>query len=1109
MEDVFHLDGILAIREIEIWTHLQSLGFQLQTVFYGAFMRLFAFMLPTASLFRLWDLLFYESTISDHKPRRHILLDFSYAAIRACKPTLIQCESAAEAHDCIVGYIESLFDPSAVVMMTMEAGHALWVETSRAYRSSPELENYDRYLNQFRSQNEALRDFLWTSAGGARPGQVPDQEPNTKLQDQRMTTRYMASFVVPALLNNLKGEQDTCDTYGGMFRQTPKAVLDDAPDEGTNFVHLIFSSISAPVARATRAMLHLHSDHHRSAALRIAPPPGTPGEPTACTRQDFGAAMMRAQLATNLNLMRIADAFESQDRRISLNEVLAAFICCSKGTVGEKAHALFQLYTSSLPPPKMHHVHPVTRHTAALVERVEDGDRQACVLHPPTQEQVARETALHFKIYTHSQGADVLLGETFVRTLKPYFWNGMPSSKRSEKFAIWGTKLRFPPGVQQAGPSTYRSRPYIGDINMSIIFMPASDGTPQVGQLGIRVFSILFDRNRMEAVHRKNPSVVVCTYDDSMHEKQIQRWDPRTNMRSIADMMTMAMTHSEAYAYGGDMGWDATMGRHNHGTGEHGWDENTGLWRWRESWGNQYSIENFHFRKDFCDVRQSTISLLACRTITQGILNRSLCMLTNRQAVLLSDHVFNRAGAVAAILDAVLVKGELGSLKHESIKQLRADTSFQRWKDVRHHILLNGERDVVANLGNLNLFRRRPRTGEDAAEPDASGESPAGLGALRIQDPWPGSEKVLWIRYARSGDGERGNRRIRVGGDGSLLDSPDVPLDMDLESQAAGQQMSITKDEFISCILASPLLSESLRQLSTSDVRYDSTLFKKPIKLVIAIGEPTRSDKGSHDCGELRIFFGDEDKENARAEGARHNVRVFIEDTIHQLVAKLKTACQQEADCCQEAEARRMRLQSVADCKLSGLAILVFVPDMEVRRLALQKRTATPEYARLYRLAEQNLSNWHPLAPLRTLNRYTALYGSDLRLVAYDIDISTRARPTEGGDGSKVRSDIIRQVQQFQDEQKSRGQSLTDTNTPQECYGYAAYKHSQDGGSSEWRPAVISSEPGLAYRAQYAYAVPASESGGDTRVEDLSVRVGELDVIFAPRSPALAASKSG
>merc|ERR1719352_1960303 len=99
-------------------------------------------------------------------------------------------------------------------------------------------------------------------------------------------------------------------------------------------------------------------------------------------------------------------------------------------------------------------------------------------------------------------------------------------------------------------------------------------------------------------------------------------------------------------------------------------------------------------------------------------------------------------------------------------------------------------------------------------------------------------DKILWIRYCRAGDGERKQVQIPVGMGGHFTP---VCCRMDMETTGSdqGSQMTISKEEFVSCILANPLLSESLRQLSSRDCSTETLPQWSAIKLTVTISDPT------------------------------------------------------------------------------------------------------------------------------------------------------------------------------------------------------------------------------------------------------------------------------
>merc|ERR1719183_3295594 len=97
MHDVALLECCLSYHEHELWSYMTRIGLQLPTIFYGAFMRLYATYMPTASVFRFWDILFAQSTDFTTEPHaRSYLIDFAFGLMRAKRQELMQCMSALE-----------------------------------------------------------------------------------------------------------------------------------------------------------------------------------------------------------------------------------------------------------------------------------------------------------------------------------------------------------------------------------------------------------------------------------------------------------------------------------------------------------------------------------------------------------------------------------------------------------------------------------------------------------------------------------------------------------------------------------------------------------------------------------------------------------------------------------------------------------------------------------------------------------------------------------------------------------------------------------------------------------------------------------------------------
>jgi len=376
--------------------------------------------------------------------------------------------------------------------------------------------------------------------------------------------------------------------------------------------------------------------------------------------------------------------------------------------------------------------------------------------------------------------------------------------------------------------------------------------------------------------HLKNPHVSVVTYSTSGRPTPIRRWHAPSGQQRPSIIQSLlggdvAPSRSKQSPVGTEtIEFPKTMWRDRLGSGDHGWDETAEVWRWGYQNGEQYSEEGLTIQREFGGrsvvARPNAISLKACRLITQTVLSRCLHCVTNRQAALIADQTFNRAGAVPGILEAVLVQGAGEVADYPTLAELRraCAASGKEYVDVKHQLILAHEVQVAANRGNINLFRSL-----DAeqlltkASYKSSGlpavpleEEHATLSSMKIRDPFPGYKKVLWIRFVRAGDGQRFNARVEVDERGQLYPQ-EVKLDMEeTEGAAWAAQMTVTKEEFVSCVLSSPLLSESLRQLSTADNSTKGVPVARPIRLDVAIASPTEEDEDDDFMDALNVRQG-------------------------------------------------------------------------------------------------------------------------------------------------------------------------------------------------------------------------------------------------------------
>eukprot|EP00971_Amphidinium_carterae_P320135 6363702-Amphidinium_carterae.1 len=188
-------------------------------------------------------------------------------------------------------------------------------------------------------------------------------------------------------------------------------------------------------------------------------------------------------------------------------------------------------------------------------------------------------------------------------------------------------------------------------------------------------------------------------------------------------------------------------------------------------------------------------------------MNLSLVCVTNRQALILADQIFNRGGQAPAILGAWLVQ------KDSAKKASELYEKSGKWVNCTGEIMCEWEKQCTANLGNLNLWPREIQSGEKVT-----------LTSLKISDSFPAISKEIWIRFSRAGDGKRGLVKLPVDGFGNVT-TQEVTLDMDgdLDNKMMLARTAITKDEFLSCFLSSPLLAEPIRKISCAPLRPDDS----------------------------------------------------------------------------------------------------------------------------------------------------------------------------------------------------------------------------------------------------------------------------------------------
>lgn len=938
--DINLLECALAYHEPEVWMRLNSVGFQLATVFYPCFMRLYASYLPTSSLFRLWDAIFSQSTaphdLPESKPHaRAYLIDLAFGVLKTKKDELLAVQSAQEASDLILGVLGAMYDMGTVSDLIQMSHSFLWggsgFTSSRIADNWRQREDSFHFLNVlFAKQNEVLMDL--THKDDMKT--IPATQYKPPMNQKGVTTKDLAAIYL-ALNNKLREDASRKKAGGGQNAKSPWKLAADYEKKEPWFMHrpmpkankmLVDGTIGQAWKTLSRALtvakpllqnqpflvgpLENQERGSKTGQGKIAV---TGLEPlgfdstmfTSAIQRDIPAWMARSAMLwqsfstkgsgylrgdySTLSPMEMEDSgihkmsldcasmvmgqksegidpeveTVTGDGHVSMNEIFVSLVACSRSTVGEKAAALFDMFatTDHEQKPTPHRV-PVS---AAAKSHVKNADANSLAdgnSPPPADRdsQEARQNVLRFTIRSeyHEQKAKKQrggkvepLGEVYIPSLGPYFTYGVGAVPETHKFNIWGkpdeevakTKSKSAGGGAEQAAAITKHYHCIGDLECSITFTPKTIRNPESGQIMVHIKAIKFHQIFVSDYFKMNPFVEVNTFkldaNGLLQPEPISRYDPRG---------FFANDHQHSYlttfgAYGDTMKWTKTMRdaflsskgdafHHNFRAAEGmGFEPNQEKWCWNDNWGKQYSVENFTFHKDFIVVstRRNVMELQVCRLFTQTLFHRSLWNFTNRQAILMADAIYNRSGVVPGFLEAILVSRS----DYENFAAAKASAGV----DVLKEIVLEHEKQMADNGGYLNLFRKEYMEFRG---------SPINIKKdMGIDARLSFSGKAIWLRYVRGGDGERCKAVINVNASGDVEPNQEI----ELEQRDIWPQTKISKEEFVACTLASPLISEAIRRLASSAP--EST--KKSIALDVSIMDPHKEEEDKEIMGQMAV----------------------------------------------------------------------------------------------------------------------------------------------------------------------------------------------------------------------------------------------------------------
>jgi hypothetical protein len=943
VSDVNLLECSLAYHEPACWQHLNAIGFQLSSVFFGCFMRLFATYMPTSSVLRLWDMLFAKSTDPNATPHaRAHLIDLAFGVLKVKTKELLMCESAQEAKDLVLSVLSGMYDMGTVSDLIAMSSSYLWggsgfVSSKIANMWRQREDMFQMANNTVARQNQVLQHLTHRQ----RLGLIPQTKYESLDGQAGVTTKELIKDVLPVMNNQLENSRVRKDQMSEgrrhWFMHRPLPIPSRLLCEDV-FVQVWKSLGRGMEARKRRDKVPflvkpLPSQHGEALMKSLEPldvtdadfqqmmqrdVPNWAGSAAAIwqsfnNRQDkvhsgeYGTETWeKAADEDNISKFGIVCAnflgmgVEEPERpadtveRISLNELFISLIACSRGTLGEKAAALFNVYSTDDPTcngGNIAHRTAVSK-LAKSITRSSDVNSTAekNVAPPEHDSDEAKRNALRLTVMSNYPDKNTRIGDVFIPTLAPYFQYAA-NEPETLHFNIWGKAGSYRRGNQgygnqgqgygdqgnqgygNAGRSADDPRHFgstndprnrdllvcVGDIEMVITWTPKSIKDKEVGQLMIHIKGIWFYQKYMTDFYKLNPWVEVCTFKDGhqgrIEEEPIKRWDPR-GLVGRDGQQSWLNTHGP---YGGTMKFDQTMradligaqGAHfSHfiRDGNQGFHQESKTWRWNDVWGKQYSVEDFRIDKQFValSTRKNVMELAGARMITQTIFRRSMWNFSNRQALLLSDSIFNRSGAVPGILKAILVKSSNATCVHDTREHtclLDLDTKYieqrreREMKDVTNQIALEHERQVAENGGYVNLFLENYMQNTHQGLPRKINIKKD----IGIVDPFDGHAKVLWIRYVRGGDGERRSKAIPVSATGDIVhEFEGVKSEVEMEQRDIWPQTRISKEEFVSCTLHNPLLGEAVRRLGATD---HGRVTRRAISLDVNIMDPHKEEE--------------------------------------------------------------------------------------------------------------------------------------------------------------------------------------------------------------------------------------------------------------------------
>jgi hypothetical protein len=441
--------------------------------------------MPTASVFRLWDILLPAAGTATVEPNSRVyLVDLAFGILKTRKDELMACKSAYAVKSCVLCAFGSLYDMSTVIDITMHYHRFLW-EMGGGFSSGQighlcnlRKEEFKRVNQTTWEQNVVLQEL----AHNCNLGEIKRTKYKASVP-KGVTANEIARQVMPCFKTGLDMSQEKpkegvpklMPANWAMHRPMPLvgALLSETTIERTYAMIKemlnkgeveMLPSLQGPTLKIydreskDPKMKELFPSNPFSEALE------TPG----VTKEQFRKALdmeipQWTQYAEELwesfthrrdlvqmekkekryakedearnwsnlfglmplllgeehleKMLKINGPASSNPQAISINEFFVSLICCSRGTLGQKASALFEVYSytkSNFQP--LDHVLPASNFAKSISQV--DAAKKKAVQCPEKKDEPNH--VLHFVVMTNHPRKNTHIGDVFIPKLAEF-----------------------------------------------------------------------------------------------------------------------------------------------------------------------------------------------------------------------------------------------------------------------------------------------------------------------------------------------------------------------------------------------------------------------------------------------------------------------------------------------------------------------------------------------------------------------------------------------------------------------------------------------------------------------------------------------------------------